>query len=353
MIERKEIIEMLAIDNDQELEQLFAKAYQVKTENVGNKVFYRGIVEFSNICTKNCLYCGIRKDNKNVDRYEMTDDEIIEAAMWAHDSHYGSVVLQSGERSDAAFVNRINSLLKSIKKRSNGKLGITLSVGEQSKETFERWYEAGAHRYLLRIETSNKELYKKYHPENHSYDTRLQALRNLKKTGWQTGTGVLIGLPGQTVEHLADDILFFKDFDVDMIGMGPYIVHNDTPMKSYSDSVYPENNLNLALKMIAVARIVLEDINIASTTALQAINPTGRELGLRAGANIIMPVITDVKYRSNYLLYEGKPCLDENAVQCRSCLERRIATAGESVGYDQWGDSPHYYRKRQIRSHNR
>lgn len=345
MIDRKDIVEMLSLENEQELQQLFAKAYQVKLENVGNKVYYRGIVEFSNICTKNCHYCGIRKGNKAVERYEMTDEEILEAAMWAYESHYGSIVLQSGERSDEAFVNRITNLLHKIKEKSNGKLGITLSVGEQTRKTFEKWYQAGAHRYLLRIETTNKELYEKFHPDDHLYDRRLQALRDLKKTGWQTGTGVLIGLPGQTVEHLADDILFFKEFDVDMIGMGPYIVHKDTPMNSYSDSVYPENNLNLALKMIAAARIVLKDINIASTTALQAINPTGRELGLKAGANIIMPVITDIKYRTGYLLYEGKPCLDENASQCRSCLERRIASAGETVGYDQWGDSPHYLKK--------
>lgn len=345
MINKKEIVEMLSVQNESDINELFDQAYQVKLKYVGNKVYFRGIVEISNICTKNCYYCGIRRDNNKVTRYDMTDEEIIEASMWAYHNCYGSVVLQSGELSNDSFTERITSLLRQLKEKSEGKLGVTLSLGEQSEEVYKRWFDTGAHRYLLRIETTNRELYKKYHPENHLFEKRKKCLELLKKIGYQTGTGVLIGLPEQTVEHLADDIIFFKEFDVDMIGMGPFILHKDTPLYETYKNLNTKDNLLLALKMIAVARIVLKDINIASTTALQALDPVGRELGLKAGANIIMPVITDTKYRSHYQLYEGKPCMDENAEQCRGCLSRRIASIGEEIGFNQWGDSPHYIKK--------
>ncbi len=342
-VNRDNLIELLTTEDEKLIEQMFHEAYRIKLENVGNVVYFRGIIEFSNICTKDCFYCGIRKSNGKVERYMMSEEEILDMAKWCHDANYGSLVLQSGERSDEQFVEFVERILRKIKSQWN--LGITLSLGEQTEETFKRWFDAGAHRYLLRIETSNQELYRTLHPADHKHDIRLESLDNLRKLGYQVGTGVMIGLPGQTAADLADDILFFKERDIDMIGMGPYVVHHDTPLAEKMPDFDKERQLDLALRMIALTRIVLKDVNIASTTALQALDPKGREYGLRAGANIIMPVITDTKYRKQYLLYEDKPCVDENASMCRSCLEGRIQSVGESIRYGEWGDSPHFKRR--------
>ncbi len=342
-----DISELLSLSSKTDVEKLFKKAYEIKTSFVGRTVYFRGIIEMSNICFKNCRYCGIRKDNKNIDRYMMTEKEIFDAARWCYESGYGSVVIQSGERDDSEFTNFVTKIVRNIKELGGGELGITLSLGEQDKETYRRWFEAGAHRYLLRIETSNKELYKKLHPESHCFSDRYRCLGMLREEGYQVGTGVMIGLPGQTAEDLASDVMFFRDNDIDMIGMGPYIPHPDTPMGvSIPDfSQKKEQQLRGALKMIAVTRIVLRDINIAAATALQALDPVGREMGLEAGANIVMPNVTDTKYRKNYKLYEDKPCMDENSKMCRSCLSTRIKSIGETIGFNKWGDSPHFKKK--------
>lgn len=341
---REEIAFLLDIDDPAEEAALFARAYEVKRRHVGTKVYFRGLIELSNLCVKNCFYCGIRRGNASVPRYTLSEEEVLEAAAFARGSRYGSIVLQSGERQDGGFVDWVERLVRLIKEASNGELGITLSLGEQTEETYRRWFEAGAHRYLLRIETSNPALYRSLHPEDHDFDARIEALRALGRLGYQVGTGVMIGLPGQTTDDLAGDVAFFREMDVAMIGMGPYIPHHDTPL---GDS-FPgwreskEEQLRRALRMIAVVRIQLKDVNIASTTALQAIDATGREMGLLAGANIIMPNLTDTRYRSGYQLYDDKPCLDENAALCAGCLERRIASIGETIGYGEWGDSPHF-----------
>ncbi len=343
---REQLAELLSLTDPADVAELYAAAYATKKETVGTVVHFRGIVEFSNVCVKDCLYCGIRKSNTAVERFTMTEDEIVEAALWAFESEYGSIVIQGGERQDPAFVEFIERALLRIKKESGGKLGVTLSLGEQSLDTFRRWFIAGAHRYLLRIESSNRELYNTLHPETHTYDARIQALADLRTAGYQVGTGVMIGFPGQTALNLADDVLFFRDKDIDMIGMGPYIVHEDTPMaKTATEGFDGDANLELGLKMIAVTRLFLRDVNIAAATALQALNPTGRELGLQAGANIIMPNITETKYRSAYQLYNGKPCLDENSTMCRGCLQRRIDSIGETIGFNNWGDSPHFAKR--------
>lgn len=338
-MDRQDLISLLSLSKPLELQELYAKAYAVKKQHVGTTVYFRGIIEFSNICTKDCFYCGIRRSNRQLTRYLMNTQEILTAAEWAHQHKYGSIVLQSGERQDAEYTSLIEELIHEIRRRTNGELGLTLSLGEQTLETYERWYKAGAHRYLLRIETSNKDLYRQLHPADHLFEERLACLRFLKDIGYQTGTGVMIGLPGQTAADLADDILFFKTMDVDMIGMGPWIPHEDSPLSSENYS--RQAQLELGLKMIAATRLYLKNVNIASTTALQALSNTGRELGLQAGANIIMPNITPTKYRGNYQLYNGKPCLDDEAEHCQSCLEKRIRSIGETIGYGQWGDSPH------------
>lgn len=346
-----EIEFLLGIKNPDEIKQLFEAAYRVKAANVGRKAWFRGIVEFSNICSKDCYYCGIRKSNKMAERFQIPEQEIIDSAVWCWEAQYGSAVLQSGERSDSEFIDMIERIVKEIKRRTNGELGLTLCLGEQSEETYRRWFEAGAHRYLLRIESSNPELYAKLHPADHIFQHRVECLKRLQRVGYQVGTGVMIGLPMQTLSNLADDVLFFKKMDIDMIGMGPFLFHSQTPMEKLRQEWQrsEEELLELGLKMIAITRLVLRDVNIAATTALQALKHNGRELGLQAGANVIMPNATDTKYREGYKLYENKPCTDENASMCRNCLSRRIEGIGETVGFGGWGDSPHF-KARQEKS---
>jgi len=327
---------------------LLQQAGAMKLQSVGNKVYFRGLIELSNVCEKDCLYCGIRKSNDNVTRYNLSDEEVLEAARFAYRERYGSIVVQAGEVSNEAFVARMERLIHKIKELSNHQLGITLSLGEQTEEVYRRWFAAGAHRYLMRIESSNPLLYSQLHPSNghHTYEKRLQALQTLKDIGYQTGTGVMIGTPGQTVGDLADDLLFFSKFDIDMVGMGPFIEHDDTPFGiPATDSLPLSDRFNLSLKMVAILRLMMPDINIAATTALQAIDPLGREKAVKAGANIIMPNITPGSYRNNYLLYNNKPCTDEEPAQCTGCLDARLALADSEIGYGEWGDSRHFKAK--------
>lgn len=340
---REDIISLLSIEEPELIEELRSEAERVLYRYRGPNVYFRGLVEFSNICSSDCYYCGIRKSNSQVERYLISKEEIVECALWCAKQGYGSIVLQSGERQDKKFTDFVTDAVRSIKKATRSErlpqgLGITLCVGEQSREVYQDFFDAGAHRYLLRIEASDKELFSFIHPSNQSFDSRESCLRILKEIGYLVGTGVMIGLPGQSLEHLADDILFFKKAGVDMIGMGPFIVHEQTPFSTYKDETRLETNFLNTLKMIAVTRLVLKDVNIAATTALQAIQHDGREQGLKFGANVVMPQITPEKFRKQYLLYAGKPCIDENAELCKACLTRRIQSVGRSVAVDIWGD---------------
>ena len=361
---RENIIEKLSLSESDSIKALFAEANEIKVSTIGNKVYLRGLIEFSNICRKNCYYCGIRCENQKVSRYELSNEEVLTAVKFAWENRYGSVVLQSGEQQSTHFTKRITRLLNEIKSITNNEIGITLSCGEQSPETYKEWYNAGAHRYLLRIETSNRELYGKLHPNdsapslqaqhgnpalNHSFDTRLDAIKHLREIGYQVGTGVMIGLPFQNIEHLAADLLFFKSLDIDMVGMGPYIEHSQTPLFKYRNLLLPpEKRLDLALKMVATLRLLMPDINIAATTALQVLHPKGREMAVLAGANIIMPNITTTKYRNEYDIYENKPNVNDDAAISKSKLEQTIRESGITIGYDEWGDSPHYRQKNDI-----
>jgi biotin synthase len=338
----------LLLAEGEEQRQLFQQAQLVRMKTIGNKVYLRGLVEFSNICAKDCLYCGIRKSNEKVIRYELSDAEILDACQFAWQNRFGSVVLQSGEISSPAFVNRVDKLLRQIKEQSNNELGITLSCGEQSPETYQQWKESGAHRYLLRIESSNPDLYRKIHPDNdfHSFERRIQGLLDLKAAGFQVGTGVMIGLPFQTIDHLADDLLFIKEMDVDMVGMGPYIEHEDTPLYELRYTIKTKvQRFNLALKMVGALRLLMPDINIAASTALQAIDPEGREKALKTGASVLMPNLTPRDFRKKYQLYEDKPFLDEGAELTTQFLEERIELSGYEIAYGEWGDSKHFLNK--------
>lgn len=352
---KNDIVKLLSVDDKDGIDKIRSRAYEIMEENCGEEVYLRGLIEFSNYCINDCYYCGIRKSNSNVERYILEKDEIIESAKWCADNGYGSLVLQSGERNDDQFIDFIEDIVRTIKSETISQklpqgLGITLCVGEQTLENYIRLYNAGSHRYLLRIETSSEKLYSDLHPDYQSFQKRVECLKLLKQAGFQVGTGVMIGFPNQTLEDLANDILFFKDMNIDMIGMGPYIVHNQTPMSDLSDLYKGRKQeiYQLALKMIAITRIVLKDVNIAATTALQAMYPMGREAGLMYGANIIMPLLTPTGVREQYQLYEGKPCLDEFSSDCFECIQRRIESTGRTVAKDKWGDSKHFSNNQSI-----
>ena len=343
---KENIIELLGEKDQNRVQQLYDDAFRTKIDNVGNKVYLRGLVEITNICRKNCLYCGIRRDNSSNDRYEIDIEDVIPAARLAYEQGYGSMVIQGGERHDKKFRDKITSILKEVRKiSSESPLGITLSLGEQPFDVYQEWFEAGAHRYLLRIESSTQELFEKIHPmdESHSFQTRLTALKDLRRAGYQVGTGVMIGLPFQTLGHLADDLLFFKSFDIDMCGMGPYLEHSQTPLYQYKDLLIPkEERLELSLKMVAILRLMMPKINIAATTAMQSIDPAGREKAILAGANVIMPNLTLTEVRGDYSIYENKPGVGEDASITSSSLERMLQNAGIPIGYNEWGDSLHF-----------
>ncbi len=344
---RSDIIILLSVDNDAERNLIFQKAAEVREKHIGNNIYLRGLIEYSNTCSKNCLYCGIRAGNKKVNRYCLNEEEVLSCARYAYNQNYGSVVIQSGERSGQQFIDSIDKLIKGIKKLSNGELGITLSCGEQAEETYRRWFESGAHRYLLRIESSNEELYYRIHPkdENHDFNKRLMALNHLKSAGYQVGSGVMVGLPFQSEENLADDLLFLQKIDVDMIGMGPYIEHPETPLFDLRNKIPdPKARFEKTLLMIAIIRIMLKNINIAASTAMDTLDNEGRIKAILAGANVLMPNITPIKYRENYQIYKDKPVLTE-ADELVGKLEASPLLKDYHIIYNAWGDSPHFGKR--------
>lgn len=346
-LSKEDIIRLLNADGDDE-KLLFDFSNKIKLQNVGNTVYLRGLIELSNICEKDCYYCGIRKSNSAVHRYSISEEEALEAVRFAYENGYGSVAIQSGEIQSPAFTEKINRILQESMEMTNGELGITLSCGEQSEKNYRKWFDSGAKRYLLRVETSNPVLYRKLHPNTrkHSVEKRMEALETLKSIGYQTGTGVMIGLPCQTVEDLADDLLFMKNFDIVMCGMGPYIEHHETPLYQFKDKLLPlEKRLNLALKMVAILRILMPDINIASTTALQSIEKNARMRAIQIGANVLMPNITPRKYRDDYFLYENKPISNQSNEDDLKVLENSLTEIGHKIGFREQGNSKHFTKK--------
>ncbi len=347
ILSKEEIIHNLSIVGE-ERTKLFERAAKVKEETVGNFVYLRGLIEFSNYCSKDCFYCGIRKSNRKIERYNITDEEILDAARFAYENKYGSIVLQSGELKSPAFTKRVTNLIKQIHQQTDERLRFTLSCGEQTKDTYQEWFDTGAKRFLLRIESSNPELYLKLHPNNklHSFDERVKCIEYLKEIGYQTGTGVMIGLPFQTLEDMANDLLWMHKMDIDMVGMGPYLMHNDTPLLEFKNLLAPElDRFDWALKMIAMLRILMPNINIAASTAMQSIDKMGREKAIKIGANVFMPNITPREFRDSYKLYDNKPCTDENAEDCQKCIEARIFMTNNKIAYDTTGDSLHYQHR--------
>ena len=319
---REEIIEIL--NDDTKNEWLFNFADKIRKENVGDEVHLRGLIEFSNICRCACKYCGLRSPNKEIKRYRILKDEIVEYVKNAVKLGYKTIVLQSGE--DEYFTTeKMVEIIKTIKEFD---VALTLSIGERSFEDYKAFKQAGADRYLIRIETTDKELYKKLHP-NMDFNNRIRCLQDLKTLGYEVGTGCLVGLPEQTIESLADDILFFKEIGADMVGIGPFIPHPNTPLKDESTGSF-----TLALKVMALTRILLPDINIPATTAMETLNPNGRILALKSGANVVMPNVTSTEYRAKYEIYPNKICINDNPDKCRGCIEGKIKSIGRTISSD-------------------
>lgn len=316
---KNEVIEILK-DNSQN-DWLFSLADKIRKENVGDEVHLRGLIEFSNICKRTCKYCGLRCENKDIDRYRIEPDDIIFYAQKAVDMGYKTIVLQSGE--DEYYSREI--LCRIIKGIKSLDVALTLSIGERCFDDYKAFKDCGADRYLIRIETTDKELYKKMHPHM-SFENRVRCLKDLGKLGYEVGTGCLVGLPGQTIESLANDILFFKEINADMVGIGPFIAHPHTPLKDCLNG-----DFTLALKVMALTRILLKNINIPATTAMETLNPNGRIIALQSGANVVMPNVTTTEYRAKYEIYPNKICINENPSQCFNCVSGKIRSIGRSV----------------------
>jgi biotin synthase len=317
-----------------EREGLYRRADTVRREMMGDQVFIRGIIEFANVCANDCLYCGIRASNRKVRRYRLTPDEVLEAARQMTDCQVTTVVLQSGEAPSRLGDRELGDMIRRIKRETD--LAVTLSVGNRSREVYEFWRDCGMDRYFLRFETSDPQLFSRLHPDCR-FEERLDCLLALKDLGVQTGSGFMIGLPGETVETLASNIMLCRGLDLDMIGIGPFIPHPDTPLGDAANAYAADPEMFFVA--LAVLRLFNRDAHIPATTAFDAVFPgTGRNTALQRGANVFMPNNTPAKHRKDYLLYPSKPSVDEDAGQCATCTILRLRSIGRPPGRGR-GDS--------------
>ena len=319
------------IEGDYDRQRLFDRADKVRRQHYGTDVYIRGLIEISSFCKNDCLYCGIRRSNANAERYRLSKEEIYACCAQGYELGFRTFVLQGGE--DAYHTTEwVEEVVSAIKEKYPD-CAVTLSLGERPQEDYEIWYKAGADRYLLRHETASRPHYEKLHPPQQSYQYRMLCLRNLKQIGYQTGAGFMVGSPFQSTDDLIADMRFLREFQPHMVGIGPFIPHHDTP---FSD--YPSGTLEQTLTMVALTRLTLPHALIPATTALGTIHPQGRELGLKAGANVVMPNLSPVAVRGQYSLYDNKLCTGEEAAESIAGLKRRVAEAGYSVVVDR-GDS--------------
>lgn len=317
----------ILIESDEFNEPLAEAADIRRRENYGDKVYIRGLIEFTNYCRNNCYYCGIRRDNKKAERYRLTKDEILLCCDEGYRLGFRTFVMQGGE--DPYYTDEmICDIVSKIKSRYPD-CAVTLSIGEKPRESYQAFFDAGADRYLLRHETADPEHYGKLHPEAMSLENRKRCLFDLKEIGYQVGSGFMVGSPYQTTENLISDLHFLQKLQPDMIGIGPYITHADTPFAEFKSG-----DVMLTLRLVSILRLMFPYALIPSTTALGTIHPQGRELGLKAGANVVMPNLSPVSVRKLYSLYENKICTGEEAAQCRGCLERRVESAGYKIVTD-------------------
>lgn len=325
---KDEIVEILTCKS---ADIYYKKADAIRRKYCGNIVHLRALIEFSNFCKKQCLYCGINAKNKNVKRYRLSEQDIVKSAKYAQKIGIKTIVLQSGE-DDYFDVKKMCSIIEKIKELN---LVITLSIGEKTKDEYRAYKDSGADRYLLRIETTDENLYKKLHP-NSDFKNRLKCLYNLKELGFELGSGIMVGLPQQSIESIADDILFFKKIDVDMVGLGPFISNSETELKNF-----PNGSYELALRSIAATRLLMPDINIPATTAMETLLNEGRKIALQSGANVVMPNITPQNIRGNYSLYPNKQSVNALDDDSLNLLREEIASIGDSIS-DDFGTSLHF-----------
>ncbi|MBQ2594473.1 MAG: [Candidatus Riflebacteria bacterium] len=317
-----QIIETNELDNE-----LHISADKIRREIYGDKVFIRGLIEFSNYCKNNCYYCGIRRDNKKAVRYRLSKEQILNCCKEGYSLGFRTFVLQSGE--DPYYNDDLmNDIVYSIR-HNHPDCAITLSLGEKTKESYKAFFDAGANRYLLRHETASPEHYRKLHPESMSLENRKQCLFNLKEIGYQVGSGFMVGSPFQTTKNLIEDLRFLQKLKPDMIGIGPYITHEETPFSNQKSG-----SVELTLRLLSILRLMFPYVLLPATTALGTLHKQGRELGLKAGANVLMPNLSPVNVRKYYDIYDNKICTGEEAAQCRGCLERRVSAAGYRIVVD-------------------
>ncbi len=342
MYSREEALRLLSLKGEDRA-ALFRRADEVRREVMTDEVFVRGIVELSNVCANDCLYCGIRASNRKVKRYTVDADEVLRIAHEMSGCGTTTIVLQSGEAPSERGDRALGDLIRRIKRETS--LAITLSVGNRSRDVYGFWRECGMDRYLLRFETVDAETFRKLHPDC-SFEERVACLRALKELGVQTGSGFMIGLPEETLPVLADNILLCRELDLDMIGIGPFIPHPDTPLGE-AHNVY-EDDPEMFYVALAVLRLLNPDAHIPATTAFDAVFPgSGRDLALQRGANIFMPNNTPLRYRKEYLLYPNKPCVDEDMSQCANCVVLRLRALGRTMGRGR-GDSVKGRKKGQF-----
>lgn len=321
----EELLKLLSTNEyDSELQTL---ADEVRREIYGEDVYIRGLIEISNYCKNDCYYCGIRRGNKSAVRYRLTKDDILACCEEGYKLGFRTFVMQGGE--DSYYTDDVMCGIVSAVRERYSDCAITLSLGERSYESYLALYNAGANRYLLRHETANAEHYGKLHPQSMSLQNRKECLFNLKEIGYQVGSGFMVGSPYQTTENLVEDLRFLQKLSPDMIGIGPYVTHAQTPFASFKNG-----SVELTLRLLSVLRLMFPYVLLPSTTALGTLHPQGRELGLKAGANVVMPNLSPVKVRKLYELYENKICTGEEAAQCRGCLEKRVEAAGYKIVTD-------------------
>lgn len=323
VLTKSEFVTLLSHIDEETSAALFERARTIAHRYYSNHVYVRGLIEFTNYCKNDCYYCGIRKSNQHADRYRLTDEQILACCANGYELGFRTFVLQGGE--DGAYTDEhIESMVRQIKQRYPD-CAVTLSIGEKSEEVYRRFFEAGADRYLLRHETANPAHYAKLHPQSLSAAHRQQCLFALKKIGYQVGSGFMVGSPDQTLENLAEDLLFLRELEPQMIGIGPFIPHQDTPFGDREGG-----RLELTLFLIGILRLMFPNALIPATTALGTIHPMGREKGILAGANVVMPNLSPVSVRKKYMLYDNKICTGEEAAECRFCLQNRM----QSIGYE-------------------
>lgn len=335
---RDEWIELIKAESPELSEFAAENARAVREEIYGKSVFVRGLIEFSNYCRNDCYYCGIRRSNRNVRRYRLDKETILNCCREGYELGYRTFVLQSGE--DMYYTDDIICDIVSSIKAEHPDCAVTLSIGERSKESYRRFREAGADRYLLRHETADDEHYRRLHPDNLSLANRKRCLYDLLELGFQVGAGFMVGAPYQTAENLADDMIFLKELKPHMVGIGPFIPHKDTPFRDEK-----AGTLEQTLYLLSLIRLMLPSVLLPATTALGTIDPRGRELGMLAGANVVMPNLSPTEVRGDYLLYDNKICTGDESAQCRHCLQMRMESVGYSIECSRGDWKEKYERK--------